>query len=252
MTHLNKQLDTLFERWIDSYPDDKQGSFCKDGLMLKPNGDVEELWQKAKRRVMFVLKDNPDSGQDTRTWFQDPDVRYLKKQFFQRLAEVFYALLNLTYDKESREAYGFGNVKRELHGKVEETFNTEPFAFIEAKKLAGKDTVSYNEVYDAMTRDEKFFKEELEILRPNIIICCDGENSQFNFITSHYFNGKTVEKIEYAYPNVPGIECGLWYYPTEHVAVIKSNHPGNIMDESMFFEKIISPYHALLKKHPGF
>lgn len=227
---------------------EEKDRFCRDGLMYKPNMDVDELWQKAKRRVMFVLKDNPDGGHDTRTWLLNPKNQKLPEQFLPRLAELFYALINLTYDEDSRKAYKFKNVKDELHGKVQETFLTKPFAFVEAKKLAGGDTVSSNEVTKSMERDEKFFKEELDILHPNIIVCCDGENSQFDFITSHYFNGKEVEKIEYVYPDYSDIKCGLWYYPTEHIAVIKSWHPSYVVDEWKFFEKVISPFHGLLKK----
>lgn len=248
MANYNKQLDALFSRWIDSYAEDEQGRFCKDGLMLKPNGDVDELWGKTQKRVMFVLKDNPDGGHDTRTWLKEPKNQHLPNQFLQRLAEVFYALLHLKADEDSRMAYKFTNVKDELHGKVEADFSNEPFAFVEAKKLAGGDSVSSKAVTDAMMRDEKFFKEELDILRPNIIVCCDGENSQFDFITSHYFNSEDVEKIEYEYPKHKDIKCGLWYYPTEKVAVIKSFHPGYITEEWKFFEKVISPFHALLKR----
>lgn len=244
----NEQLDALFSRWIASYPADEQGRFCKDGLMLKPYGDVDELWEKAERKVMFVVKDNPHGGHDTRTWLKDPKNKHLKGQFLSRIAETFYALWNLTAEEKSREVYKFANVKGELHGKVEETFFSKPFAFVEAKKLAGSRDVLSKVVYDAMTKDEAFFKEELAILHPNVIVCCDAGNSQFNFITSKCFCGKNVNKIEYEYPASPDIKCGLWYYPFENVAVIKSFHPSYVTEEWKFFEKVLSPFSALLKQ----
>jgi hypothetical protein len=70
----NALLDTLFKQWEKNYSE----GFCKDGLMLIPDNPnpnstsyVDELWEKSERRVMFLLKDNPDDGHDIRRWLVD-------------------------------------------------------------------------------------------------------------------------------------------------------------------------------------
>jgi hypothetical protein len=59
-----------------------------------------------------------------------------------------------------------------------------------------------------------------------------------------------VEKIEYDYPDVKKMKkCCLWYYPEDGVAVIKSYHPTRLgKDDWMIYERVISPFHQLLKQ----
>ena len=56
----NKKLDELFERWTENLSEEQKALFCKDGLMLKagePEDSVDEKWDKAKRRIIFIVKD---------------------------------------------------------------------------------------------------------------------------------------------------------------------------------------------------
>lgn len=255
----NQQLDGLFKQWMESYPEEQRHLFCQDGLMLKAdkNADVNELWQNAHRRIAFILKDNPDGwGNDTRLWLQDSkNANIYGNRFLATLAEILYALLHLDSAEDSRLKLSYNKIHGSLRQEVADNFvNTAPFAFIEAKKLAGGKTVSQREMADAMERDSDFLKNEFDILQPNIIVCFDRYNSQFNFITRQYFNGKEAQVIEYDYTDengrkLIGQRCCLWYYPSENVVVIKSYHPsyGALWKT---FERVVSPFHAFLKRHP--
>lgn len=255
----NCQLDQLFEEWISSYPEDQRYLFCKDGLMLKAGGDadVNELWQNAKRRILFILKDNPDGwGNDTRLWLQNFDNANIKlNRFLQTIADIFYALLNLKPTTSSRNELGYNRVHNSLRKEVIRAFAfSAPFAFIEAKKLAGSKTVTNKEMGAALTKDGDFLKRELDILKPNVIVCCDRYNSQFNFVTKEYFKGKEAQVIEYDYIDEYGHKiirqrCCLWYYPEDNVVVIKSYHPsyGSLWKT---YERVVSVFHAFLKHHP--
>lgn len=257
--NINSKLDELFKEWLAHYPESQRYLFCQDGLMLKADGgaDVNELWQNAKRRVMFILKDNPDGwGHDTRRWLvNDSEEDVSKKRFLLTLAEILYVLVNLDSTEESRKRLSYNRVHNALRSEVVDGFlRTIPFAFVEAKKLAGGDTVLKSQMTEALTSDSDFLKREIDIIRPNIIVCCDRYNSQFNYLTRNYFAGKEAQVIEYDYTDETGKKligqrCCLWYYPSEKVVVIKSYHPsyGALWKT---FERVISVFHAFLKKHP--
>lgn len=255
----NERLDDLFSRWMESLDETQKPLFCKDGLMLKADKPVEyvdERWDNATRRVMFLLKDkNTPDGDDTRLWLIDEqngaNNRRLsggkvgKTGFLLNIARMLYGLLELGPDYRIT----FDEVKRTKRDKVRMIWNTEPFAFIESKKLAGYSWVSSKAVAKAMLKDEAFLNEEIDILRPNIIVCCDADDSQFNYITHNYLAGRETEKIEYDYPDAKMKPCCLWYYPKEHIAVIKSYHPSRIgKADWMIFERVISPFHELVKR----
>lgn len=254
----NEQLDKLFSRWISTLNDEQKSLFCKDGLMIKfnePATSVDEKWEKAKRRVMFLLKDkNTPDGDDTRLWMIDPKYgeqtrnlsggRVGKTGFMPNLARIFFGLLKT--EKDVR--YGFSEVLDSHMDAVRQAWNSEPFAFVEAKKLAGFSSVDSKDVLSAMEHDKELLIEEIKILQPNVIVCCDADDSQFTFVTQKYLEGKAPIKIEYSYP-APRIKpCCLWYYPSEKIAVIKSYHPSRLgKADWMIYERVISPFHKLIQ-----
>ena len=101
----NALLNTLFEQWKNSYDEDDKKRFCEDGLMLKPDEslNVDTLWEKAPRRVMFLLKDCPDGwGWDTRELLSKYDkegkIANLTEPFYQKIAKLFFGLLENKFD----------------------------------------------------------------------------------------------------------------------------------------------------------
>ncbi len=262
----NRLLDTLFDCWQDGLDEESKLRFCKDGLMLKygqPKSYVDEQWEVAKRRVMFLVKDNPDGyGHDTRLWLVDEkngeNNRNLsggkvgKTGFLPNIAKMLYGFMSA-----NGNIPGFSDVKM---NEVKATFNTMPFALVESKKLAGKPTVSSFEIKYALNRDELFLKKEIDILRPNIIVCCDADDNVFKFVTKRYFSKAESEKIDYEYEIngeiVKGMRpCRLWYYPSHNVVVVNSYHPtrrGRYKSDLKIYERAIDPFRRFLREHPDF
>ncbi len=242
----NEKLNSLFEKWKKTYSEEEQKKFCEDGLLLKEDTsiNVDELWEKSKRRILFLVKDCPDGwGYDLRTLLRvSDDARNLKGQFMQRIAKAFYGLLENQADKRVNDKYV--NERME-NGEVQKTWNTVPFAMIETKKMAGGKDVSSAELQEALERDKKFLIEEIDILSPNVIVCFDGGKNIFNFVTKEYCAGEEPLKIEdkeYA-----GGFC-LYYYKSKNLAVIQSNHPSYAEEDWAFQERIYSPFNNLLRR----
>ena len=261
METINQQLDKLFDKWENKLPKELKAKFCRDGLMLRPNGkDVNDLWNNATRRVAFLLKDKSDNScDDIRTWLTTEKKigkynRELKGGivgktcFLPNIARMLYGLLNVSI--KDNNPLGFKEVYNTKMKEVREAWNTEPVALIETKKVAGVKTVSDTAMQEALTRDNLPLQEELRILKPNIIVCCDANDSQFKFVTEKYFAGKKFEAVlnnELVYNDVK--PCCIYYYPDEKVAVIKSYHPTRLGKKNwMVYERVVCTLRKLLKE----
>jgi hypothetical protein len=261
----NALLDTLFEQWKNSYDEDNRNKFCKDGLMLIPDNPnpnnlsyVDELWEKSERRVMFLLKDSPDGGQDDiRRWLVEHEEcrnltggRVGRTGFLPNIAMMLYGLMVTKKDYR----LGYSEVSNTKMDEVKKMWNSISFALVEAKKQAGKPWVSKEEIENAIRQDNLFLAKEIDILKPNIIVCCDAENTQFDFITQTYFNGRDAIIIQYDHPTNKRIKCCLYYYDKDNVVVIQSFHPTRLgKDDWMIYERAISPFGTLMNNYnPNF
>ena len=258
----NAMLDKLFVQWKNSYDETDWKRFCEDGIMLKADDsiNVDREWESASRRILFLLKDNPDGGHDTRLWLRDKNNgdnnRNLRTIFIKRIAQAYYGLLYCNHGNIDEINHSVINSRKKT-GLVKRTWNERPFAFVEAKKLSGGKTVSENQLNRALQRDAKFLKEEFDILSPNVIVCCDNTgDSLFDFVTTCYLNNKCFQPYggEYILENdwvVPNLTTCLRYYPDDRIVVIKSYHPSARVGWK-FLEKIFSPYRAFIREHPDF
>jgi hypothetical protein len=262
-TNYNEQLNTLFEQWKMSYDEVDRDKFCKDGLMLtpdNPNPDnlsyVNELWEKSERRIMFLLKDSPDGGQDDiRRWLVEHEEcrnltggRVGRTGFLPNIAMMLYGLMITKKDYR----LGYSEVSKTKMDEIKKMWNSTPFALIETKKVAGRPNVTDKEVAKAIKQDATFLTKEMDILKPNIIVCCG--KPQFTFVTENYLKGKEYEEFgDPNYPDKRNYGC-LWYYPKERIAVIKSHHPTNRGKAKWkIYERVISPFGGLMNnRNPDF
>ena len=79
MISIQEKEDELFERWKVAFEKNGDTGFCADGLIFNGelfnnsknslSGNQEELWNNAKRKVLFFMKDpNDNEGEDYREW----------------------------------------------------------------------------------------------------------------------------------------------------------------------------------------
>ena len=205
---LNGELNNLFERWKDSYQDENiNDKFCLDGLVVKYKNeesgyDINQKWLESKRKIMFILKDCPDgwsydarrllvgSQNDDKSLKNAIKTRNLKGRtgFFKNIALLLYGLYNLTEENKGKEEIkdikSVGN-----RNKIIEAFNEIPFAYVESKKVAGTCQCPPSLLNKTLENDGKFLAEEIGILKPNIIVCFDGNGDIFNNVVKNYFNG---------------------------------------------------------------
>lgn len=282
METINQQLDGLFKKWKRSYNDhpEQLKLFATDGLVYKYNKKwefkkeaptlagtdadifVEDEWNKSPLKVVFLLKDKSDeSGGDVRQWFLYDNVdgdcsRNLagrnvgRTGFLPNMARILYGIRHI----KTLAYIDFKDFKKKYKKDIVETWNTLPFAFVETKKIAGTAHVSDKTIQEYLDSDGGFLKDELDYLKPNVIICtCDP---QFDFITEKYLANEIIEESDkkvYDYDVDPYFNCCLWYYKKRNLAVVKSYHPTNRGKiQWTIFERVVSPFRRLLKENPEF
>lgn len=263
---LNGELNNLFERWKDSYQDENiNDKFCLDGLVVKYKNeesgyDINQKWLESKRKIMFILKDCPDgwsydarrllvgSQNDDKSLKNAIKTRNLKGRtgFFKNIALLLYGLYNLTEENKGKEEIkdikSVGN-----RNKIIEAFNEIPFAYVESKKVAGTCQCPPSLLNKTLENDGKFLAEEIGILKPNIIVCFDGNGDIFNNVVKNYFNGLIPDdecRWDYEYVTDKGVDCKfrcrLYYYLKENVLLFDSYHPTRLGKEEWKIYKKLS------------
>lgn len=96
MENYNEKLNVLFEKWkAKSIENGEEKAFCEDGLMYKYGHDknyVDELWDKSKKRILFLLKDPIENSGDSRLWLNEPENQQLRPIIMKKLAYILYGL----------------------------------------------------------------------------------------------------------------------------------------------------------------
>lgn len=238
MKNYNERLDELFKEWEAQSIANGDGVISKDGLMRKLHADVNELWEKSVKKVMFLVKDQPDGGgDDTRNWLVLPDEHPWAKRnrkassvFLKRLALLLYGF---TYNVTD-----FGAIDEKEAVKC---FNEVPFAFIETKKQSGGTSVKDKVMDIYINKYKDFLLKEIAILEPNIIVCCGGP--QYNFALNTLYKKEDLECIDQ----------NVYFDKTKNVLVIYSPHPRiQKISHAKFYEWVMWHYEQFLKKYPDF
>lgn len=271
----NADLNELFDEWIASYDEtiNAKKRFCQDGLVIKYKDeysgyDINKKWRDAERKIMFIVKDCPDEwGYDTRrlmTGYEDNEesqknalkTRTLKGRtgYFKNIARILYGLHYMTEDNKGEELNSQAN--NDL--SIIQAFNDIPFAYVEAKKLAGGKGCPDSKLRETLEHDGAFLAREIDILRPNIIVCCDLGGIIFNNVVQNYFNGRIPDdehKWEYPYTykgEYCGFDCRLYYYEEEGVLLFNSFHPSGRIAKWKIYEKVLSPFRQFFAKYNSF
>ena len=139
-------------------------------------------------------------------------------------------------------------------GRLKTLFNEVPFAYVEAKKLAGGKTCSDAVLVRTLERDGKFLAEEIRMLEPNIIVCCDTHGIIFDSVVRNYFNGAVPydeDKWEYVFPE-SDFNCRLYYYKEKGALLFNSFHPSSRVQKWKISEAVYSPFRQFFDRYKTF
>ena len=265
-TNIDNELETLFKEWKD-----RLGThFTKDGVMYrngKTNEQVEQEWLASPQRVVFLLKDQNQGkdgtwDEDINLWLKDVDWkdtkerdkwnasakanRNIKNRFLKNIAYILWGLVGA----DNNAVRCFSETKKH-HNEVKDFFNSQPFALIECKKEPGGRSLDNSILRHHLDTYGDLLKREIDILHPNIIVCCGGSSEIFNYITKTYYKDKTPIPFGTEYVLEDGTDLGfktqLCYYPDDNVVVIDSFHPKDRKDDWLIFDRVLSPFRHFME-----
>lgn len=236
MANYNEKINILFEKWeAKSIENGEEKAFCRDGLMYKyghDNNYVDELWDKSQKRILFLLKDPKEYSGDSREWLQKKEEnRQLQPSFIKKLAYVLYGLSTAKDGKIT----DFWDI---THEQLVKCFNEIPFAFVESKKQAGTTKINDLELDEYIYDYKDFLSEEINILKPNIVICFGGP--QYHFAITDLF--KDAEKID----------NNIRLHNKTNTLIIYSYHPSARKSYESFYSEIMRQYGKFLAKYTDF
>lgn len=235
MENYNEKLNVLFEKWkAKSIENGEEKAFCEDGLMYKYGHDknyVDELWDKSKKRILFLLKDPIHNSGDSRLWLNDQKNQQLGRIIMKKLAYVLYGLSTVKDGK----TVDFWDI---THEQLVECFNEIPFAYVESKKQAGTTKISDKELKKYINLYSEYLKEEINILSPNIVICFGGEQHDFA-VNDLYKDAEVIDKH-------------IRLHKQTNTLIIYSYHPKARKSYESFYSEIMHEYGKFLAKYPDF
>lgn len=221
---INTQLNTLFEDWKQAMLRNGDKGFCYDGLINR-NGQEDTQWQSARRRILFLLKEqNDNDGEDVREWTGSINGISPNGNFFNRLSAWLYGLTNLTTSSYPPMEDAFNPINQM------KALSEYPYAYVNVKKQTGTAVADDNIVYDHAVRYASFLRKELDILSPTIIVC----------------GGEIVFRIarEVIYNKVDFKEVNDWvYYSSElGLTLINSYHPAAHKSNEVMYEGMMESF----------
>lgn len=243
--HDNRPLlekeENLYKDWLEHWcSPDEQKQFCMDGLLSgrnqNPKAEVKK-WEKAKRRVLFLMKDtngNPDD--DIREWHigyetnSDGTQKPLHR-FYIVLLKWLWALNEVTAD----HLPVFDKTKEEY---IEATWQY-PMAQVNVKKLSGGAQLSNDELREYLEDCNNFglLSQQFHILKPNIIVCGGGSGLLCEFVINRIYQDFFFEKIN----------DWCYYCTAIDLLVIDSYHPSSRISDTEKFDNMIAAVQQVYK-----
>ncbi|MGL5276635.1 hypothetical protein [Myroides sp.] len=236
---IHDKEDILYKEFIEHFKSySEEDSLCFDGLCYNgelynedrncKKGNEEELWERSKRRILFLMKDpNNNPGQDYREWGWSSFTHSTFKIMFawlkglSTITKTDYLVLEQAYQKYDT-AY--------------------PLAILNIKKASGLSNVTNIKIWEYAERDHVLLRKQIrDILQPNIIVCGGG-------------SGTVIEVAKtFVYNDLDFIQVNSWcYYNSENnILLIDSWHPTARLSHSQKYDNMMKHVQEFMNLYPN-
>lgn len=197
-----KDIDVLFKVWKEYNEENpidnningrwtrEKSAFIKDGVLRLPNDGHSKWTDSSYPKVLFIIKDQyQDANNENNRW--DEDIRDWLVWSDEKNTHRGEDNLNLKpvdgraniFRQLGRWLYGVNCIRTEgrfvpyeeiTDNVIKNYIKNNPMAIMEAKKQPGGSKLDEKVLRKYLERDKDFIKKEIELLNPDIIICCDG------------------------------------------------------------------------------
>ena len=156
-SELHQKEEALFCRWKNER---KHYRFIKDGVCCP------RQWEKEKVKILFVLKDA-----------NNPDKEDLRDMIMTESSSTYWKTWNniARWTKAILERGEYNDVRKVTKG--DKTKWLSKISFINLKKASGDKSADEKEIEEFAKDDSHFIMEQIDLYKPNIIICCGRNGS---------------------------------------------------------------------------
>lgn len=252
--------DAILKKWNYRALSNKDGEISPDGVYFKGElynfyegredftqmwrkpGEEDYQWNNSERRILFVSKDpeEPDNPYDRR----GPDLFRGKDDSLS-----FGCRFNRNM---TRITTGISNVNEDWFPSFEDVNNVEyvedcwlkaAVGRINLKKHGGGNKISNNVLQNAIKGYRDLILEQLNLLSPNIIICCGASGIIKDFIISGYLK-EDPEELKSPDDN------WIYYSKNKGIWIIDSYHmnPYGYSTDKSLYENIVINFQKSLKR----
>ncbi len=206
-----EKLNTLFDQWATEFPEYKN-NFHKDGIVN------ETYYNKAKKKVLFIMKE-PNSPGHSNWTFQQLWEKGLKYLFSYRLADWGYGIM---YDFPV-----YKNLESDRKARNEALWSV---SLINLKKSGGGSRSRNNEIYEHFRKNKTNILLEIQIIGPEVIVIGTGSWK----IREELFDKKDfVELANDTY-------IGKW----KNIVIIDFYHASVRKESSWLYEELSKVFHS--------
>lgn len=237
---IHEQEDALWTEWQESYSEAEKKLFVMDGLCHNgvvneagtnsDTGNEEELWEKARRKIVFLMKDaNGNGGEDYREWHW----RNITAKFFRVIFNWLQGLSEITPDYTPLLENG------SYLDPANQTVLKYPLAIVNVKKITGGAFVQNAALYEYAERDADFLRRQVrDILQPNIVVCGGGNSSVWEIAQRYIYPDLHFEKIN----------SWCYYAQEQDLLLIDSFHPQARISDSLKIDKMMQKVADFIQK----
>lgn len=210
---LKKAENELLDKWADTIP-----GFIRDGL---PD---PKKYCSSPVRILFILKEvNGGQDWDLRDFLRN-GARWQTWNVVARWAE---GILNHNKDYSWNEL-SENNDERRNH-------ILQNICAINVKKTSGTDVANNRTIKEAAINNSENLKQQIELYKPDIIICCGTESSYLKVM-----NNK---------PNWKETSRGIWYFIEDSgTIVISYSHPEARTKECLLYYGLLDAVKEILSE----
>lgn len=249
MDLIYKKENEIFEKIKNELSQDEREKFVRDGLCWADiccgeelPDDVftenENLYLQQRPRIVFLLKEsNDNAGEDYRDWHWAERKGCMT--FKNSIALWYEGLLSTTAT--------YLSTLKDLR-QEREIFTEHPCVIVNIKKTSGGNKSSWNEILQFATEHAQLLRKQLNLYKPDIIVCCGSTDNEQN--GQRMLN--IAKKYLYSESNFDKINDFCHYCSEVELLLIDSYHPSYHYCDEWKFDKMFECYHKFLQKHPLF
>jgi hypothetical protein len=205
--HMSDEHESLLHEWANTHPAD--GCFIRDGIIS------HQRWQKAPRKVLFLLRQGWDYARGGTAGF---DMREEVRQWGGAKGPTMHTVARWAYAIHHTTQNSIPRLSCISRAAAYDSLLAS--AVVNIKKSRGVKVSTLSDIDAYAVKDSDFIRRQIEIIAPHIVICggtwrsvrpCQWIDNSLREVFDHVFTVDGRYYLSHSHPSYP-IPLPLKYY----------------------------------------